>query len=139
VNAARDYDEFTLVSPKDAHSCSEMKVQRVLAQNLIRRAACDNRATCQQEQLIRELRSQREIVHRAHHGESTFNTEFIDEFQCLDSSSEVERAGGFIEKQDWRVLGEGPGKHESLKFTARHRREVTFGESAERKPHEEFE
>jgi hypothetical protein len=78
-------------------------------------------------------------VHGAHDRESAFNAKFIDEFKCLDSSAEVERAGGFIEEQDWRVLGEGSGKHESLKFAARHRREVAFGERAERKTLKEHE
>ena len=49
MNATRDDDEFAVVGSKDAHSGSEMKVQRVFAQNLFRGAGGDNHATRQQK------------------------------------------------------------------------------------------
>ena len=66
-------------------------------------------------------------------------TKLVDQLERLDSAAEVERAGGLIEEQDRRVLGEGPGQHESLKFTAGHRREVALSERTERKSLQEFE
>jgi hypothetical protein len=70
-------------------------------------------------------------MHRAYDGESALDAKFIDEFERLDSSAEVERAGGLVEEQDRRVLGECPGQHKSLKFTTGHRRELSFRESTE--------
>ena len=40
---------------------------------------------------------------------------------------EVERAGGLVEEQDRRLLGQGPGEDEALQLPARQRRESTLG------------
>ena len=91
----------------------------------------------QQGQPIAVEPRQGEVVHRRDHGEPVVVAEAGDQFERLLLVADVEGAGGLVEQQDRRLLGEGTGDDEALLFAAAQRAESPIGELAEVEPFED--
>ncbi len=78
----------------------------------------------QQRQPVGVQAGEGEIVHRAHHGETVFVAQPIDQFEGLLLVPDVERTRRLVEQHDRRLLGERPRDHQPLPLTTAHRAQV---------------
>src|ERR1700677_1908658 len=106
--------EFAVFCSKYSHTRTEVVVQRVFVEDLIRGARTDNGAPGQQQELVSELCGESEVVHGADHGEAAFHAKLVNEFQCLDASAQVHRARRFVKQEDGSILRQRARKDESL-------------------------
>ncbi len=85
----------------------------------------------EKDQAVGELAGQGEVVQGAEHGEASLAAQRVDQLEGLDPPAEVERAGGLVEEQDRRLLGQGPGEHQTLQLPARQGGEAALRHGAE--------
>ena len=69
------------------------------------------------------LAGEREVVHGRQDRERVVDAQPVDEVEHLLLVADVERAGGLVEQQDRRGLGQRPGDHHPLALAARQRAE----------------
>ncbi len=77
-----------------------------------------HRSVRQQDQPVGELSGQRQVVHGAEHGQPVLEAQGVDDLERVDTATEVEGAGGLVEEEDRRLLGQGPSEDETLQFAA---------------------
>ena len=57
-----------------------------------------------------------QVVHGAEHREAPGLVQIFEDLEDLQLLAHVQRRGGLIQEQDFRVLGQGPGDHHPLAF-----------------------
>jgi len=101
-----------------------------------RRPAGNESSAVEQEQTIGVLGGEREIVHRAEHGQAAVAAQLVDQLEGLLAATDVERGRRLVEEQDGRLLREGPRDHRPLALAAGQRPEPSSREGQKVEPGE---
>ena len=104
--------------PHDPHAGAELAWPAPPRRAPRRAARGHHPAAAQEDQAVGELAGQGQVVHGAQHGQPALASQLVDELERVDSPTEVQRAGGLVEEEHGRLLGQGPGQDEPLQLPA---------------------
>src|SRR5205823_14925339 len=120
--AARQYEDVAVLAD-DPDRRAVVRGQRRLGEHLHRRTRRLDAPGVEQQEPVRILPGEAEVVHRRQHRQPAVAAKLVDELEHLLLAAQVERARRLVEEQQRRLLRERAREHDALELAPAERTE----------------